>query len=255
MYINFRPCDAYSHYPTSNMEMLPATDTSQAPPAVDVESTSQIVINTLTIAPESDLSFSADHMATSVLIQHTAQSPAAEIPWSTGIISRTKLNNICQIKFRIERPPEEDYHKLIYIMAQNMLATKPEEKSYFWRKFPWKYKKLMHRTLFRLEILKEAALHTESPPKHLQSARENLVHLDRTLDKVWEEAYDAQYTNGTMGPLWRSTYLDQWLAVEFAIQRHAPIDINTFKEKDTGNAALLQADPFSLGISPVSVLF
>jgi hypothetical protein len=72
---------------------------------------------------------------------------------------------------------------------------------------------------------------------------QHLVHLDMTLDWVWEETCIADEMNGN----WRCPLLDQWLSIEFHIQWHNLFDVKDFKEEDEGNHEKLGIDPFNLG--------
>ena len=114
---------------------------------------------------------------------------------------------------------------------------------------PSAYITFLKRIFFRLEVFQEISKEKKLAPgkKQYQAVLENLSHVDRTLDKIWEEASDAMEAD-LMNNTWRSRFLDRWLVVEFFLQRHAPFDIRVFEEKEVGNAALLRSDPFTLGI-------
>jgi len=71
--------------------------------------------------------------------------------------------------------------------------------------------------------------------------------MDLTLDEVWEEARIA-LENKVMDKNWRSRFLDQWLSVEYELQRHGPMDIEGFEDEDQVNASKLTEDPFVKGV-------
>jgi len=177
--------------------------------------------------------------------------PASEVPWPTRILTLTALKKIDQIKYFIRTlsPGAMTFD----VFAINTNLNPSTNYPYHWAYFPTCYSSVLARPLFRLELLKIAAKYKvkkgdQLKRDQLRKVHENLVHLDKTLDLIWEEAQQAS-ENHNMGTSWRSCYLDRWLAVEFALQRHEPLDIECFEEEETGNAALLLADPLTLGIS------
>lgn len=118
---------------------------------------------------------------------------------------------------------------------------------------PSTYSNFLSRALFRLELLKILSKCPEknhdlavSIQDYVLPVRQNLAHMDQTLDAVWEEA-EVAIADGTMSASWHSPTFDRWLSVEFELQRHTPMDIKVFEEENEENALLLTKDPFSKG--------
>ena len=90
--------------------------------------------------------------------------------------------------------------------------------------------------------------HTTGEQRLIVPLKQQLLHLDITLDQVWEEAREAD-ANDRMNGSWRSKTLDEWLVIEFHLQHHNTFDIDTFIDEDAGNKEKLKMDPFDLGES------
>jgi hypothetical protein len=65
--------------------------------------------------------------------------------------------------------------------------------------------------------LKLAVLKAKGDQDLILSLKQHLVHLDATLDQIWEEACEAAEKDEMNGN-WRCSTLDQWLSMEFHIQ-------------------------------------
>lgn len=173
-------------------------------------------------------------MATS-LVHHLA-FPTIKNP------TKAKINDITQIDFFIKTLNGPD---LIEIWSLNNLQSSAE--GYFWCSMPAAYAIYLSRAFFRLENLKCAVKHGKGEIAVMVALKQHLIHLDTTLDTIWEEAWEAEKNHQMVGN-WRCKTLDQWLTIEFYIQRHNTFDIEVFIEEDSGNMEKLKQDPFDLGM-------
>jgi hypothetical protein len=182
-------------------------------------------------------------MATSLV--HRVAFPTVKNP------SKAKVDRISQIEFSIHCPKGPD-RNLIEIWGFNNLIPEDSDNPYVWRTMPSAYTIYLNRAFFRLENLKYAVDHAKGDQKVMLLLKHHLLHLDTTLDKVWEEAREADI-NDEMNANWRSKTLDQWLTIDFYIQRHNVYDIDAFIEEEAGSIEKLKMDPFDLGV--LSIIF
>jgi hypothetical protein len=168
---------------------------------------------------------------------------------TTKNIYRAKISRIAQIDFSIRRHKNLD---LIEIWSFNNLVPRDDDNPYEWRTMPSAYTIYLNCAFFRLETLKHAVQHamqhTTGEQRLMIPLKQQLLHLDITLDQVWEEAREAD-ANDWMNGNWRSKTLDEWLVIEFHLQRHNTYDINAFIDEEVGNKENLKMDPFDLGES------
>ena len=159
--------------------------------------------------------------------------------------SKTKIQHISQIEFSIQAH-KTSTSGLLDIWSFNNLVKPSADNPYYWRSMPSAYASYLNRAFFRLELLKHTVLHAKGDHNMMRYVQQHLVHLDMTLDQVWEEARIAM--NGDqMTKEWRSPSMDQWLLVEYYVQRHNSFDVKTFEEEEPGNHDKLKADPLQLG--------
>jgi hypothetical protein len=161
------------------------------------------------------------------------------------LFSKSKIQHILQIEF-FSQPQKMLNSGLIDIWSFNNLLKSSADNPYHWRLMPTTYTAHLRRVFFRLELLKHAVLNAKGDTEMKYHVQRHLVHLDMTLDQVWEEARIAincdQMTNE-----WRSPTMDQWLLIEYYVQRHNPFDVENFREEEPDNHDKLKADPFQLG--------
>jgi len=164
--------------------------------------------------------------------------------WPKSVPVSSKIANIEQIVYSLYHSETSDAG-LIQIWANNILDDSTT--AYFWRKLPRVYIDPIHRITFKLESLL-SVLHpgNHKGPSPMEAAviKKNIVYIDRVLDAIWEEAFDAT-ENGDMKGSWRSVTFDEWLDIEWHVKRHNPEAVRLFLsdggDKDFGG------DPFTLG--------
>jgi hypothetical protein len=159
--------------------------------------------------------------------------------------SKKKILEIVQIEFTIQ-PYKVPGSGLVKIWSHNNLIKNSADSSYPWRTMPATYAPYLTRAIFQLELLKHAVINGKGEQDFVISLKQHLVHLDATLDQIWEEARQAALKDEMKGD-WRSPTLDRWLAIEYHIQRHNPFDITNFEEEDPEHPGKLTTDPFDLG--------
>lgn len=120
---------------------------------------------------------------------------------------------------------------------------------------PAAYRKHIARVIHRLDLyilvyvhLAKSQVHNSwTDGKEINAAlRKYIEYTDKVLDKIWDESAKAE-KDLTLTPEWHSQTLDEWLTVEFFVQRHNP---EAFEEyaKDIQRLADLQNNPFELGM-------
>jgi len=166
--------------------------------------------------------------------------------------TKAKINGIIQIDFSV-CPYTGPLSDMIQISCFNNYAKKGSNNPYPWRTMPASYAVYLKRALFRLELLKLAVLKAKGDQNLILSLKQHLVHLDATLDLVWEEAREAAEKDEMNGN-WRCSTLDRWLSMEFHIQRHNDFDVQVFKDEHPLNEAKLNMDPFGLGELSINLL-
>ena len=159
-------------------------------------------------------------------------------------ISKARISKIVQIEFTIHR---SNGPGLIEIWGFNNLDSVKDDNPYPWCTMPSAYAIYLNQAFFRLENLKYAVLHAKGDQTVMLLLKHHLLHLDATLDQVWEEVRKADL-HDKMNANWRSETLDQWLTVDFHVQRHNPFDVDAYIEEEAGNLQKLKMDPFDLGI-------
>jgi hypothetical protein len=159
--------------------------------------------------------------------------------------SKSKIQQILQIEFSIQ-PQKSLNSGLADVWSFNNLVKPSVDNPYHWRSIPETYTAYLRRAFFRLEVLKHTVLNAKGDIRLKHHVQRHLVHLDMTLDQVWEEARVA-ILNNQMTKDWRSSTMDQWLLVEYYVQRHNSFDVENFQEEEPDNLDKLKADPFQLG--------
>jgi hypothetical protein len=158
--------------------------------------------------------------------------------------SKSKIHQILQIEFSI-KPQKSLNSGLADVWSFNNLLQSSVDNPYYWRSIPATYTAYLRRAFFRLELLKHTVVNGKGNLHLKHHVQRHLVHLDMTLDQVWEEARIAIHNN-QMTKDWRSPTMDQWLLIEYYVQRHNSFDVENFREEEPGNPDRLKADPFEL---------
>lgn len=126
--------------------------------------------------------------------------------------SKQKIDEIVQIEYIIRHSP--DPHLITVYGFNNRSNGDP----YFWCRMPIRYDNSLRRILYKLELLKLVSNHPEIERIHTTSVLKYLAHVDKTLDRIWFEAMEADSGN-VLTVDWRAPTLERWLLVEGNVQR------------------------------------
>jgi hypothetical protein len=145
--------------------------------------------------------------------------------WSNRIPNSKQIKDIIQISYSLHENAEKAANGLCVVYADNNFA---KSAPYLWATLPLKYESHLKRIFFRLDLFSYAC----NPPKgdvdDTKLLKSYLGHLDHILDSLFEEAFQVDNLDSS----WRSPSFEKWLAVEFHIQRHTTVDIDTYVEEN-----------------------
>jgi len=175
---------------------------------------------------------------------------ASSISWSNNwSISRPTIINLGQVQYRL---CETSYNLEGFVLIECINLHEATTTWKPWRIFPAAYKTLLPRILHRLEIfcdvydaIKDNKPYQRAHADAFKVLRLYIVHTERTLERIWEEVYNAAGAR-KMTSQWRSPTFNGWLLVEHDVRSHIIVPSEEFA-RSTGVSwpDLLKRDPLA----------